>query len=160
MITLSTEQREKVIAALLADAQKRQEIATDRQALAQMQRDEMSLTETMCKLYEDFAAGRITKTMYDSIAPKYEADMSALRQSISCIEERIRREPEEERAEAYRKFFALLDKVESVDELTKPLVHSLIDRIEVEQGEYIHGADGKKHKQQTVRIYYRFIGQI
>ena len=160
LITLSTEQREKVIAALLADAQKRQEIATDRQALAQMQRDEMSLTETMCKLYEDFAAGRITKTMYDSIAPKYEADMSALRQSISCIEERIRREPEEERAEAYRKFFALLDKVESVDELTKPLVHSLIDRIEVEQGEYIHGADGKKHKQQTVRIYYRFIGQI
>lgn len=160
LIALSAVQREGVIASLLADAQKHQEAAVDRQTLVQMQREEAKLADTMRKLYEDFAAERITKTMYDSIAPQYEVDMSALRQSISCIEERLRREPEEERAEAYRKFFALLDKVESVDELTKPLVHSLIDRIEVEQGEYIRDADGKRHKQQTVRIYYRFIGQM
>ena len=49
-----------------------------------------------------------------------------------------------------------LDDLLRVDELSADLLHRLIDRIEVEQGHYETGPDGKRIKRQTIRIVYRF----
>lgn len=160
LMSLDQKERERIVTELVKAAQMERKKDTSRQSLAQMELETKKLEVNMRKLYEDHVAGRITTAMYEAIAPQYESDMAALKESIRKIEERAERQPLEEQAEAYRKFFALLNEITEVKELTKPLLTRLIDRIEVEQGVYIKGEEGKKHKRQTIRIYYRFVGQI
>lgn len=160
LLSLAPKEREMVIAALIKDAHRRRENDASLRALEQMKIELKKLESSMRKLYEDFAAGRITSAMYETIAPQYEVDMSTLKKSISMAKERIEQQPHATEMDAYHKFFALLDEVVEVKELSKSLLTRLIDRIEVRQGEYIKDEDGKKHKRQTINIYYRFIGQI
>lgn len=160
LISLTHEEREMIVAELIKDAQKRRENDMTAQTLEQLEIELKKLECSMRKLYDDFAEERITPTMYKTIAPQYEAEISTLKQNISMTKERIDQQPSEARADAYRTFFALLDDVAEVNELTKPMLNRLIDRIEVGQGEYIKGEDGKRHKRQTINIYYRFVGQL
>ena len=156
LISFTPAERRAIADKLFADAQAQREHCPQRQALDEMRCRVEKLTLKMKRLYEDFAAGRITAAMYESVAPQYEMDMAALRRSIDRTEKALRRPLQGESGEARNAFLAQLDGIAEIRELSKPLLRSLIDRIEVEQGVCLRDEDGKWRKQQTVRIYYRF----
>ncbi|MCC8078379.1 MAG: DUF4368 domain-containing protein [Oscillospiraceae bacterium] len=54
-----------------------------------------------------------------------------------------------------RQWTALVRKYLNVQELDRPIVDELVERIEVGEGSMI---DGQRH--QDVRIYYRFVGLV
>lgn len=156
LLFLTPAERRAVADGLYADAQAQQEGGSQKRALDEMHRAGEKLSAKMKRLYEDFAAGRITSAMYESVAPQYEAEMSALKHSIRRTEEALRRAPQEGAAQACGAFLARPDEAVGGAELSRPLLRSLIDRIEVEQGVCPRGGEGKRGRRQTVRIYYRF----
>lgn len=85
----------------------------------------------------------------------YEAERAGLERTVR----RLREAPEPESpAEDEGAFSTLLDDLQYMDELRADLLHRMVERIEVEQGHYETGPDGKRVKRQLVRILYRLEG--
>ena len=156
LISLTPAERRVIAGGLFTDAQAQQEPSSAEHLLRRMRLEAEKTAAKMKRLYEDLAEGRITAAMYESVAPQYEADMSALKRNIDQAEKALQAPPAEGPTEACAAFLARLDDAAGAVELSRPLLHSLICRIEVEQGVYMRDADGKKRKRQTIRIYYRF----
>lgn len=128
------------------------------QTPANMEKRLHEVTLLSKKLYEDYTFNRITATMYEKLSADYSTELSSLESSISDIKAQFNEQPS--KSEAYNDFFSLLDEITDIKELTKPLLKKLIDRIEVEQGYYTKDDNGKQHKVQKIRVYYRFIGCV
>jgi DNA invertase Pin-like site-specific DNA recombinase/predicted Fe-S protein YdhL (DUF1289 family) len=156
---ISDQEREAIVsAAAKQDAQERGEnIQSAEKSLAALKRRLQTVTALLRQLYEDYATERITETTYRSVSPGYEEELQALEKSIREVEGKARQT--KAASDAYREFFKLLDDVGHLDSLSKQTLRRLVDRIEVEQGEYVIDEDGAKRKRQVVRIYFRFIGR-
>lgn len=114
----------------------------------------VTVTQT---LYEDRARGAIADTMFNILLEKYIAELEQLDSDIATLETAI--QAQEQQAEGYRKFFALIEEVGKFDKLTRPILQRLVERIEVEQGQWVRDENGKKIKRQKIYVYLRFIGQ-
>ena len=128
------------------------------QSLTRMEQRVQELSTLLKKLYEDYTFSRISAAMYEKLSADYESELSSLEQSIKQLRQRL--EPDTSCSDSYREFFALLDEMEGLPALTRPILRKFIDRIKVEQGEYIRDENGKRRKIQKIRIFYRFIGPI
>lgn len=159
-LSLSDEERETIVNELQQEEAQRQqqENSGAAQSLARMEQRAQELSTLLKKLYEDYTFSRISATMYEKLSADYESELSSLEQSIKQLQQRLK--PDTSGSDSYREFFALLDEMEELTTLTKPILRKFIDRIKVEQGEYIKGENGKRIKKQKVQIFYRFIGQI
>lgn len=89
---------------------------------------------------------------------QYETEYENLELKISESKKLL--QPNTDKSDLYRDFFALLDEITEIKELTPILLKKLIDRIEIEQGFYQKDDNGKKIKHQRIKIYYRFIGCV
>lgn len=159
-LSLPDEDRETIVNELQQEEAQRQQQsnAGAAQSLARMEQRLQELSILLKKLYEDCAFNRISATMYEKLSADYESELSSLEQSIKQLQQSLK--PDTSGSDSYREFFALLDEMEELTTLTKPILRKFIDRIKVEQGEYIKGENGKRIKKQKVQIFYRFIGQI
>ncbi|MBQ8397516.1 MAG: recombinase family protein [Clostridia bacterium] len=158
---LSSEEKNRILANLQkAEAERRlrksSRDAADR--LEQLEARQRDVSRLSKKLYEDYALARIPESAYQRMAVEYEAELASLTGQIETCK-RSMAEREDER-DAYKKFFALLEEVTEATELSRPLLNKLIDRIEIGQGCYVTGKDGRRHKVQEIRIFYRFIGAV
>lgn len=106
------------------------------------------------KLYEDNAAGRLSDARMDKLLPKYEQEAETLENRMAAIEAE-KAEPVPSEQASREKLDTLLHQFTDVTELTPKLLFKLIDHIEVGQGHYEKGTNGKV-KHQTVKIFYRF----
>ena len=127
------------------------------QSLEKMKQRAQELSTLLKRLYEDYTFSRISATMYEKLSADYESELSSLEQSIEQLRQRL--ESDTSDSDSYREFFALLNDMEELPALTKLILRKFIDRIDVEQGEYIRSEDRKRKKIQKIRISYRFIGQ-
>ena len=106
------------------------------------------------KLYDDNAAGRLSDARMNKLLPKYEQEAETLEKRMAAIE--VGKDTPVPSEQASReKLDRLLRQFTDITELTPKLLFKLIDHIEVGQGHYEKGANGKV-KHQTVRIFYRF----
>ena len=106
------------------------------------------------KLYEGNAAGRLSDARMNKLLPKYEQAAEALENRMAEMETEKHTPAQSEQA-SREKLDKLLHQFTDVTELIPKLLFKLIDHIEVGQGCYEKGANGKV-KHQTVRIFYRF----
>ena len=124
--------------------------------LKKLEQRSLEITVLMKKLYEDFIFGRVQPGMYEKLSAEYTAESTSIEATMVELQKHL--QPAADKSDSYRAFFALLDQVTEIKELSKPLLRKLIDHIEVEQGHYQRDERGKRYKQQKIRIYYRFIG--
>ena len=108
------------------------------------------------KLYEDYVFERISETAYRRLAEAYESELAELTGQINTIKAGLTERTD--KSDMEQSFFSLLEEVTEGNTLSRPLLNKLIDRIEVAQGSYVADEDGKRHKVQEIRIFYRFIG--
>ena len=159
-LSLSTEDRETIVSQLQQEEIQRQQQANAGavQSLARMEQRSLELSTLLKRLYEDYTFSRISAGMYEKLSADYGSELSSLEQSINQLQKRL--EPDTSGSDSYREFFALLDDMEGLTALTKPILRKFIDRIKGEQGEYFKGEDGMRRKIQKIHIFYRFTDQI
>ena len=157
-LALSKDDKIKIVNELQQEKTQQTENIGASQAIANMKKRVDELSFLMKKLFENHTFNRINETMYEKLTVEYSNELTDLEKAIEDISGSVK--SEQDRKERYNDFFSLLEEVTEVKELTKPLLQKLIERIEIEQGEYYKDENGKRLKRQTVRIYYRFIGCV
>ena len=153
-LSISREER----TAILDDVQKRRLSIAQQQdnskELGGIKKRLHELENIIGKLYEDNAAGRLSDARMNKLLPKYEQEAEMLEARMAAMEaEKAVPVPSEQASR--EKLDRLLRRFTDVTELTPKLLFKLIDHIEVGQGHYEKGANGKV-KHQTVKIFYRF----
>jgi len=109
------------------------------------------------KLYEDNVSGKISDERFSKLMNDYEKEQN---QIVSIIEKSTSLQSNvDKQKNAFINFFNLLNEIIEINELTSDILYKLIDKIEIGQGEYLKTPNSKV-KQQTIKIYYRFIGSL
>lgn len=105
------------------------------------------------KVYEDNASGKVTDEWFMQLSHKYEVERMELKEKITGYRDKLATmDSQQHRKEA---FLAAVQKFMDMGTLTAPLLHELIDHIDVYETE----GTGKNRFQRIV-IYYRFVGYI
>ena len=102
---------------------------------------EKQLDAIVKRLYEDNAAGRLSDARFSLLLGSFEEEQAMLSKKLSST-----REPAEEQAR---------QKGPTPPKLTPALLHQLIARIEIGQGDFAKGNQGASQCQH-IKIYYRF----
>ena len=105
------------------------------------------------KVYEDNANGKVTDEWFMELSHKYEVERMELKEKIAECKQKL----EDLNKQQHRKdaFLAAVRKFMEMGTLTAPLLHELIDHID------IHEIEGTgKNRTQRIAIYYRFVGYI
>ena len=106
------------------------------------------------RLYEDWAAGRITEYNFNMLTAKYQTEQGELAEKIEALTAEV--EAVRQTESDAEKWLALIRQYAHPTELTAELLNALIDKILVHEA--TEDADG--YKEQEIEIYYRFIGKI
>ena len=105
------------------------------------------------KVYEDNATGKVTDEWFMQLSHKYEVERGELKMKIADLRKRLQ---EADTKQAGRdNFIAAIRRFMEMKRLTRPLLHELIDRIEVHETEGVG-----KNKTQRVVIFYKFVGYL
>lgn len=105
------------------------------------------------KLYEDNAEGKISDEWYAHMSRKYELERIELKAKRLALTEQLN--SIENEASGIERFIFAVRRFMDMDKLTAPLLHELIDHIE------IHETQGRgKNRIQRIVIYYKFVGYI
>ena len=105
------------------------------------------------KLYEDNATGKVTDEWFTHMSHKYEVERTELKVRIFNLREKVANMQTVQHSKDM--FIGAIRKFLDMDTITAPLIHELIDHIDV------YEAEGKgKNKTQRIVIYYRFVGYI
>ena len=106
------------------------------------------------KIYEDWAAGRITEYNFNMLSEKYQGEQKELDEKIQQLHEAM--EAVAQTAVDAEKWVGLMRQYVNPTELTAELLNTLIEKIFVHEA--VKGEDGSR--EQEVEIFYRFIGKI
>lgn len=156
LLGLSDEDRRIILDNLKKNA-KSKSLSMDDEAVKEIEKREVELDRIIKRLYEDNMSGRLDDTRFYKLLSEYEAEQKENATRLSALKRS--QSPETDEQAAYKNFFLLLDEITCVNELTRELVGKVIDKIEVFQGTFENGKrSGRKH--QTIRIYYKFIGEL
>lgn len=106
------------------------------------------------KMYEDYAAEKITEYNFNMLAQKYQAEQQELISKIERLQSELAVEKQTE--DDAEKWIGLIKQYTSPTELTTGLLNALIEKIVVHEA--VKHEDGTR--EQEVEIFYRFIGKI
>ena len=106
------------------------------------------------RLYEDWAAGRITEYNFNMLTAKYQTEQSELAEKIDALTAEL--DTTKQMESDARQWVELIRQYANPTELTAPLLNTLIEKILIHES--IEGEDGEQ--EQEIEIFYRFIGRI
>lgn len=105
------------------------------------------------KLYEDNATGKVTDEWFTHMSHKYEVERAELKVKIFNLREQVANMQTVQHSKDM--FISAIRKFLDMETITAPLIHELIDHIDV------YEAEGKcKNKTQRVVIHYNFVGYL
>ena len=105
------------------------------------------------KLYEDNATGKVTDEWFTHMSHKYEVERAELKVKIFNLREKVANMQTVQHSKDM--FIGAVKKFLDMETITAPLIHELIDHIDV------YEAEGKgKNKTQRVVIHYNFVGYL
>ncbi len=104
-------------------------------------------------LYEDNATGKVTDEWFTHMSHKYEVERAELKVKIFNLREKVANMQTVQHSKDM--FIGAVRKFLDMETITAPLIHELIDHIDV------YEAEGKgKNKTQRVVIHYNFVGYL
>ena len=122
--------------------------------LKRAQKRQKELDRLFSKLYEDWAAERITEYNFKVLSEKYQTEQSDVLEKIEHLQAELA--TEQQTVVNIDQWIGLIQQYAHPEELTAKMLNALIEKIVVH--EKTVGEDGEK--EQTVDIYYRFVGKI
>ena len=122
--------------------------------LKRAQKRQKELDRLFSKLYEDWAAERITEYNFKVLSEKYQTEQAEVLEKIERLQAELA--TEQQTVVNIDQWIGLIQQYAHPEELTAEILNALIEKIVVH--EKTVGADGEK--EQTVDICYRFVGKI
>ena len=141
----------------LLNANDRGKAAARKKQAAELNRAEKRKAEVdslFARMYEDWAAGRITEYNFTMLSAKYQSEQAELTEKIQQLQAAAA--DESQSAADAENWIALMKECVNPTELTAELVNTLIEKIIVHEA--VKSEDGSR--EQEVEIFYRFIGKI
>lgn len=140
---------------LHANDREQQRMARTREAeLKRAQKRQKELDRLFAKLYEDWAAERITEYNFNALSEKYQTEQAEVLAKIERLQAELA--SEQQATVGIDQWIGLIHQYAHPEELTAEMLNALVEKITVH--EKTIGEDGEK--EQTVDIYYRFVGKI
>ena len=141
---------------LLKAGDKERLAASKKQAseLSKAEKRKAELDRLFAKMYEDWAAGRITEYNFNMLSQKYQDEQHGLETKIETLKAQLTAQ-EQYTADA-EKWVKLIRQYTRPTELTTALLNTLIEKILVHEA--VKQPDGTR--EQEVEIFYRFVGKI
>lgn len=121
----------------------------------------MQITQMIGKLYQDNVSGKIDDDTLDQLVMNLERESRGLKASLTALSE-VKETADIVRA-GYERFFAQAQAYSNIETLDRETVMTFIDRIEIGEKILPPGltiAGPKTPYRQTVRIFYKFIGEM
>lgn len=136
--------------------------AADRKVLVEQAQNRLKMIDRMItKMYSDNAQGKISDERLERVVADLEKEATGLEQKISELDAP---DPAEEIAGKYEMFFALARQFTHIETLDRDTLVTFVDRIEVGDKVFPEGYQKMPRKNasytQSVRIFYKFIGEI
>lgn len=121
-----------------------------------------TIDKIVTKLYTDNAAGKLDDDRLSRMVGALERESAGLK---TTLEELSAPSPAQQMADRYTQFFELARSYTHLDELDRDTLVTFVDRIEIgpkvyEDGSHRIPARANQPYRQTVRIFYKFIGEI
>ena len=107
------------------------------------------------KVYEDNLSGKIPDELFTVFISDYTNEKQTLTESVFSLKDEINT-LQESRTDVSR-FIKLIKKYADITTLDRETLTALIDKITISEDK---SQQGKKNKEQTITIYYKFIGAI
>ena len=121
-----------------------------------------AINTTIARLYLDNAEGRLSDERLVSLIEKFEQESKKLQDKLGTMkidEARILNAEDN-----YSRFFGLIKQYTQIDVLTRDILTTFVDRIEVGPKMFDNGRTKATHRnqpfKQSVRIFYKFIGEV
>jgi len=134
----------------------------DKKTQIEQARNRLKMIDRMVtKMYLDNAEGRISDDRLSRVVADLEKEASALETKIAELNVE---DPADEIQENYERFFALAKQYTYIETLDRDTLVTFVDRIEI--GEkilpegYVKMPRKNASYQQSIRIFYKFIGEI
>ena len=121
-----------------------------------------TIDKIVTKLYTDNAAGKLDDDRLSRMVGDLERESAGLK---ATLEELSAPSPAQQMADRYTQFFELARSYTHLDELDRDTLVTFVDRIEIgpkvyEDGSHRIPARANQPYRQSVRIFYKFIGEI
>ena len=135
----------------------RERAATVKKQTAELKKAEKrkaELDNMFARMYEDWAAGRITESNFNMLSQRYQKEQEEQEQKIQTC--RADLESGKQTVEGTQKWVELIKQIGVPKELTVELLNTLIEKI------LVHEAmeDDFGDRQQEIEIIFRFVGKI
>ena len=122
--------------------------------LEKAQKRKAELDRLFVKLYEDWAAERITEHNFTMLSQNYQAEQQAIEEKILALTSELNEKQIWE--ENAKKWMDLFKSYADPKELTAELLNTLIEKIVIHEST----KDENGNRDQTIEIFYRFVGNI
>lgn len=122
--------------------------------LRRVQKRQKELDRLFTKLYEDWASERISEYNFNALSEKYQSEQADMLAKVERLQAELA--TEQQTSASIDQWISLIHQYANPEELTVEMLNALIEKIVVH--EKTIGEDGEK--EQTVDIYYRFVGKI
>ena len=134
-------------------AEQQQQTLTIKRELAAKEQRAKEVDNIIKRLYEDNILGKLSDERFKILSNDYELEQRTLREEVQKMHTKL---AEVDNATInIGSFLKVAKKYTSFDELTPGMLHDLIEKIVVHEGDKSSG-----HRQQQIDIYYTFIGAM
>ena len=141
---------------LLKTGDKERLAASKKQAneLSKAEKRKAEVDRLFAKMYEDWAAGRITEYNFNMLSQKYQSEQQELETKIEALKAQLT--AQEQSTADIEKWVKLIRQYTNPTELTAELLNTLIEKILVHEA--VKQPDSTR--EQEIEIFYRFVGKI
>jgi site-specific DNA recombinase len=161
LIDLSPEEKEAVVREAMRRAGDSKQIKSRQIQLQKAQTRLTTIDKIIAKLYTDNAEGKIDDSRLERMLSELQRESVGLEKTVASLSGI---DPISETQQSYRAFFNLASKYTHIKELDRDTLVTFVKRIEVGPKVLPDGAVKASHRnqpfQQSVRIFYKFIGEL
>ena len=126
---------------------------TIQQEIGRLRRRVQELEHMTAKLYEDKVSGTITGTTFSLLIEKSEQERIQKSEQLNALLDEADKARQD--MEDIQKWASIIKKYLDLQELDRETIDELIDHIEIGERTVIDG-----QKQQDIKIFYRFVGEV
>ena len=166
LIALSEQETEDLVQRMVQQDNSAKAKKSKKLQLEKAQARLQTIDKMIAKLYLDNAQGKLDDDRLSRLVAEMESEANQL---TTQIKELTEPETEDSKKDSYDRFFELIHQYTNMDVLTRDILTTFVDRIEVYPKVILPDEEGKIPKSsarkmapftQEVRIFYRFIGEI
>jgi DNA invertase Pin-like site-specific DNA recombinase len=161
LIALSDDEIDTLVRSVIENTNSRLNLVDKKTQIEQAQNRLTMIDRMVSKMYMDNAQGKISDDRLSRMVAELEKEATALEAKIKELDIE---DPPEKIQENYKKFFALAKQYTHIETLDRDTLVTFVDRIEI--GEkilpegYVKMPRKNASYQQSIRIFYKFIGEI